>query len=104
LRIDNLHIRQRQKKDRTQNPERRILNLENSKHKNQNHNKIHSVKGVKMLFNRLFNLDLLDLKPCPTGRNDRSSTDEQGGIISYFGVKSRENRRQTTDAGHKTNE
>jgi hypothetical protein len=41
-------------KKEKQNTEHRMQNLEDSKHKSQNHKQIHSVKGVKVLFNGLF--------------------------------------------------
>jgi hypothetical protein len=55
-------------KRKKQNTKLGIQNSEYNKHKNQSHNKIHSARGGKILFNRLFDWDLLVLKPCPTGR------------------------------------
>jgi hypothetical protein len=45
--------------EKREKTEYRIQETEYSKHKNQNHNKIHSVKSEKMLFNRLIDLGLL---------------------------------------------
>jgi hypothetical protein len=87
----NKRFRQRRTKEKKQNTELRTQNSEYSKYKNQSHNKIHSARGGKILFNRLFDLDLLDLRPCPTGR----FVVPKGlvGIIPNFGQKSTEINR-----------
>jgi hypothetical protein len=51
-----------------QNTEFRIQNSKDSKHKGHNHKKLLSAKGGNSLFNSLFDLDLLDLKPCSAER------------------------------------
>jgi hypothetical protein len=76
-------------KRKKQNTKLRTQNSEDSKHKNQNHNKIHSAKGGKMLLNRLFELGLLDLKPCPAGRFVVPKG--LAGILTYFRGKVNEN-------------
>jgi hypothetical protein len=56
----------KREKNRIQNSEYRTQNTASIKIKTIT--KSTPPKAEKMLFNRLFDLDLLDLKPCPAGR------------------------------------
>jgi hypothetical protein len=53
---------------RKQNSKNKRQNSEDGKEKNQNHKILLSAKGRKILINRLFDLDLLGLKPCSAER------------------------------------
>jgi hypothetical protein len=57
--------------------------IQNSEYRTQN---TASIK-VETIFNRLFDLGLLDLKPCPAGRFDVCYLANLEGILTYFQAK-----------------